>query len=83
MEIFGVTRGDLYSKKRGDVTLARWAIAYLHREHLGWTYDRIGSLFSKDHTFSIYAYTQASILIHEDVHPFTEVVRMVESKNGY
>ena len=81
--LFGVTYGDLKSRKRGMVTLARWALAYLHREHLGWSYERIGEIIGKEHSAMMYAYTQACILLHEDIEPFAEVVRMIEEENGY
>jgi chromosomal replication initiation ATPase DnaA len=65
------------------VTLARWALAYLHRQHLGWSYERIGDLLGKDHSAMLYGYTQACVLLHEQIQPFSDAVALMEKEHGY
>lgn len=79
-EIFGVDEEDLRGAKRGDTTLARWALSYLHRQHLGWSYERIGDLIGKRHDTILYGYTQACILLHEQIQPFTSAVEHMEKQ---
>lgn len=81
--MFGVTFGDLRSKRRGHVTLARWALAYMHRQHLGWSYERIADLLGKEHSAMLYGYTQSCILLHERIQPFADAVELLEKKHGF
>lgn len=81
--MFGVTYGDLRGPRRGTVTLARWALAYLLRQHLGWSYERIGDLMGKGHDTALYGYTQACILLHEQVQPFADAVELLEKEHGF
>lgn len=83
LKIFGVTYCDLRGRKRGDITLARWALAYLHRQHLGWSYERIADLIGKEHSAMLYGYTQACVLLHEDIEPFASAVAHVEKQHGF
>lgn len=80
LKLFGVTYCELRGRRRGTVTLARWALAYLHREYLGWSYERIGDLMGKRHDTVLYGYTQACILLHERIEPFTSALAHLEKK---
>lgn len=79
-EVFGVTFSDLKGPRRGIVTSARWALSYLHREHLGWSFERIGELMDKKHDTALYGYAQACVLIHEQIEPFAGAVEYIEKE---
>lgn len=78
-EIFGVGRDELRSAKRNsNVTTARWALAFVLTDRVGWSNSRVGRVLQKDHTAITYARRKAADLLRTDRH-FHEAVTMLEN----
>lgn len=67
-EFFGIEdRTLLFSKRRrGELSPARWAIAFVLLTHAGWTLTRVGTLLGKDHSSVHYGREKAAELIRID-----------------
>ena len=64
---FGVTVDELRSQRRhGPISRARWAIAHVLIDRVGWSYPRAARLLDKDHSSLIYGVREAEKLLRED-----------------
>jgi chromosomal replication initiation ATPase DnaA len=76
-EFFGIDRTDLFStKRRGQVSLARWAIAMVLYDDASWSFCRIAKLLGKDHSSIREAYDRSRSLIRTDPIFFEAVSRL-------
>lgn len=54
---FGVTLEQLRSPRRaGNLSRARWAIAHVLIDRVGWSLPRVGALLNKHHTSVLYGW---------------------------
>lgn len=75
--LFGVSEKQLQSSDRLGVSEARWALAYVLVERVGWSYSRVARLLHKDHTAVLYGHRKAQALRRTDP-VFCEAVQMLE-----
>jgi len=77
---FGVTPDELRSQRRhGNISRARWAIAHVLIDRVGWSLPRVGALLGKDHTSILYGWRKSQALIRTD-EEFYAVVGMLEQE---
>jgi chromosomal replication initiation ATPase DnaA len=75
--VFGITEQDLFSSQRGDTSPARWAIAVVLNERVGWSFARIGRLLHKNHAAIIYGYRRACKMREND-ETFYDALKLIE-----
>ena len=77
---FGVTADELRSQRRhGAISRARWAIAHVLIDRVGWSLPRVGALLNKDHTSILYGWRKSQSLIRLD-EDFYAAVEMLEQQ---
>lgn len=77
---FGVTADELRSQRRhGSISRARWAIAHVLIDRVGWSLPRVGALLNKDHTSILYGWRKSQSLIRLD-EDFYAAVELLEQQ---
>ena len=77
---FGVTVDELRSQRRhGAISRARWAIAHVLIDRVGWSLPRVGALLAKDHTSILYGWRKSQSLIRLD-EDFYAAVELLEQE---
>lgn len=75
----GITRTSLLADSRQtDIVRARFAIEYVAKKMLGWTYCQTGRAMARDHSTVMHGVRRAKQLYKED-DSFAAMVRTVEA----